>query len=83
MTVPVSIVPAHIQHVITMMLHHFPPSLGFTSVYEQIKYKNLLTPFKLLKELAGIAKILNICAEKVKDHPEYVPILCEALTISR
>ncbi|XP_026204065.1 cilia- and flagella-associated protein 69 [Anabas testudineus] len=36
----------------------------------------------LLKELVGIAKILNICAEKVKDHPEYVPILCEALQIS-
>ncbi|XP_073339567.1 cilia- and flagella-associated protein 69-like [Pagrus major] len=35
----------------------------------------------LLKELKGIAKILNICAEKVKDHPEYVPILCEALNI--
>ncbi|KAK2920812.1 cilia- and flagella-associated protein 69-like [Channa argus] len=37
----------------------------------------------LLKELAGIAKILNICAEKVKDHSEYVPILCEALEICR
>ncbi|XP_030267530.1 cilia- and flagella-associated protein 69 isoform X1 [Sparus aurata] len=35
----------------------------------------------LLKELKGIAKILNICAEKVKDHPEYVPVLCEALNI--
>ncbi|XP_076611081.1 cilia- and flagella-associated protein 69 [Chaetodon auriga] len=35
----------------------------------------------LLKELTGIAKVLNICAEKVKDHPEYVPILCEALKI--
>ncbi|KAF3707167.1 Cilia- and flagella-associated protein 69 [Channa argus] len=38
---------------------------------------------ELLKELAGIAKILNICAEKVKDHSEYVPILCEALEICR
>ncbi|XP_054462555.1 cilia- and flagella-associated protein 69-like [Anoplopoma fimbria] len=37
----------------------------------------------LLKELTGIAKILNICAEKVTDHPEYVPILCEALQICR
>ncbi|XP_044028745.1 cilia- and flagella-associated protein 69-like isoform X2 [Siniperca chuatsi] len=37
----------------------------------------------ILKELTGIAKILNICAEKVKDHPEYVPILCEALKICR
>ncbi|XP_070778157.1 cilia- and flagella-associated protein 69-like [Enoplosus armatus] len=37
----------------------------------------------LLKELTGIAKILNICAEKVKEHPEYVPILCEALQICR
>ncbi|XP_045915557.1 cilia- and flagella-associated protein 69-like isoform X2 [Micropterus dolomieu] len=36
-----------------------------------------------LKELTGIAKILNICAEKVKDHPEYVPILCDALKICR
>ncbi|XP_033493274.1 cilia- and flagella-associated protein 69 isoform X4 [Epinephelus lanceolatus] len=37
----------------------------------------------LLKELSGIGKILNICAEKVTDHPEYVPILCEALQICR
>ncbi|XP_075886424.1 cilia- and flagella-associated protein 69 isoform X2 [Nelusetta ayraudi] len=37
----------------------------------------------LLKELTGIAKILNVCAEKTKDHPEYVPILCEALQICR
>ncbi|KAM9340187.1 cilia- and flagella-associated protein 69 [Symphorus nematophorus] len=37
----------------------------------------------LLKELSGIAKILNICAEKAKDQPEYVPILCEALQVCR
>nr|XP_046273935.1 cilia- and flagella-associated protein 69-like isoform X2 [Scatophagus argus] len=37
----------------------------------------------LLKELTGISKILNVCAEKVKDHPEYVPILCEALQLCR
>ncbi|XP_037650921.1 cilia- and flagella-associated protein 69-like isoform X1 [Sebastes umbrosus] len=37
----------------------------------------------LLRELTGIAKILNICAEKVTDHPEYVPILCEVLQICR
>ncbi|XP_047460240.1 cilia- and flagella-associated protein 69-like [Mugil cephalus] len=37
----------------------------------------------LLRELTGVGKILNICAEKVEDHPEYVPILCEALNICR
>ncbi|XP_042362598.1 cilia- and flagella-associated protein 69-like [Plectropomus leopardus] len=37
----------------------------------------------LLKELSVIAKILNICAEKTADHPEFVPILCEALQICR
>ncbi|XP_059205923.1 cilia- and flagella-associated protein 69-like isoform X2 [Centropristis striata] len=37
----------------------------------------------LLKELTGITKILNICAEKVTDHPEYGLILCEALLICR
>ncbi|XP_034747692.1 cilia- and flagella-associated protein 69-like isoform X2 [Etheostoma cragini] len=37
----------------------------------------------LLKDLTGISKILNICAEKVTDHPEYVPVLCEALQICR
>ncbi|KAM7373538.1 hypothetical protein PAMP_008381 [Pampus punctatissimus] len=37
----------------------------------------------LLRELRGVTKIFNICAEKVKDHPEYVPILCEALQICR
>eukprot|EP00066_Takifugu_rubripes_P029327 XP_011618593.1 PREDICTED: cilia- and flagella-associated protein 69 [Takifugu rubripes] len=35
----------------------------------------------ILKELTGIATILNICAEKAKDHHEYLPILCEALKI--
>ncbi|XP_030596553.1 cilia- and flagella-associated protein 69-like isoform X2 [Archocentrus centrarchus] len=40
-------------------------------------------PLTLLKELMGIAKILNICAQKATDHPEYVPVLCEALTICR
>uniref|UniRef100_H3CJK6 Cilia- and flagella-associated protein 69 ARM repeats domain-containing protein n=1 Tax=Tetraodon nigroviridis TaxID=99883 RepID=H3CJK6_TETNG len=46
--------------------------------------KNLLKKSQIgfiLKELTGIAKILNICAEKVKDHHEYLPILCEALKI--
>ncbi|XP_028316488.1 cilia- and flagella-associated protein 69 isoform X2 [Gouania willdenowi] len=37
----------------------------------------------LLKELSGIAKILDICAERAKDHPEYVLILCEALKLCR
>ncbi|KAF7651997.1 hypothetical protein LDENG_00102730 [Lucifuga dentata] len=36
-----------------------------------------------LRELTGIAKILNICAEKVKDHPEYTAILCDTLKICR
>ncbi|XP_074543190.1 cilia- and flagella-associated protein 69 [Halichoeres trimaculatus] len=35
----------------------------------------------LLKDLTGITKILNVCAEKAKDHPEYVPMLCEAIKI--
>ncbi|XP_068189845.1 cilia- and flagella-associated protein 69-like [Antennarius striatus] len=35
----------------------------------------------LLKELPHLAQILNICAEKVIDNPEYVPFLCEALRI--
>uniref|UniRef100_A0A3P9DL76 Cilia and flagella associated protein 69 n=1 Tax=Maylandia zebra TaxID=106582 RepID=A0A3P9DL76_9CICH len=37
--------------------------------------KNFFNCLKLLKELTAIAKILNICAEKVTDHPEYVSIL--------
>ncbi|KAM3858585.1 cilia- and flagella-associated protein 69 [Diretmus argenteus] len=37
----------------------------------------------LLRELSGIDKILNICAERVKDHPEYVSVLCDALNICR
>lgn len=62
-----------------------PPSLGFLSAKANTlpKCQNFLNYCKLLKELKGIAKILNICAEKVKDHPEYVPILCEALNICR
>uniref|UniRef100_A0A3Q4BEW3 Cilia- and flagella-associated protein 69 ARM repeats domain-containing protein n=1 Tax=Mola mola TaxID=94237 RepID=A0A3Q4BEW3_MOLML len=34
-----------------------------------------LTGISLCLELTGVAKVLNICAEKVKDHLEYVPIL--------
>ncbi|XP_019963469.2 cilia- and flagella-associated protein 69 isoform X4 [Paralichthys olivaceus] len=37
----------------------------------------------LLKDLSDVTKILNICADKANDHPEYVPILCEALKICR
>ncbi|KAM4631463.1 cilia- and flagella-associated protein 69 [Polymixia lowei] len=35
----------------------------------------------LLRELAGIATVLNICAERVKDQPEYVFVLCDTLKI--
>lgn len=45
--------------------------------------KTSLIYVKLLKELTGIAKILNLCAEKSNKHTEYVPILCEALQICR
>ncbi|RVE66724.1 hypothetical protein OJAV_G00110450 [Oryzias javanicus] len=37
----------------------------------------------LLRELAGIARVLELCADKVKEHPEYLFILCEALKICR
>ncbi|KAM4725493.1 cilia- and flagella-associated protein 69 isoform 2-T3 [Anableps anableps] len=37
----------------------------------------------LLRELADISQILNICAEKVSDHPKYASFLCEALEICR
>ncbi|KAK7124128.1 hypothetical protein R3I94_018478 [Phoxinus phoxinus] len=35
----------------------------------------------LLRDLADISKILNLCAEKVTDHPEYAKILCDLLQI--
>ncbi|XP_067281509.1 cilia- and flagella-associated protein 69-like [Pseudorasbora parva] len=35
----------------------------------------------LLRDLADICKILNLCAEKVTDHPEYARILCDLLQI--
>ncbi|XDV33391.1 hypothetical protein PO909_003815 [Leuciscus waleckii] len=35
----------------------------------------------LLRDLANICKILNLCAEKVTDHPEYAKILCDLLQI--
>lgn len=63
------------------MLHHFLLLMGISVCVSFPKAS--LTYVKLLKELTGIAKILNICAEKTKDHPEYVPILCEALQICR
>ncbi|KAK1789234.1 hypothetical protein P4O66_015184 [Electrophorus voltai] len=36
-----------------------------------------------LRDLADIFKILNICAEKAKDLPEYASILCDLLHICR
>ncbi|XP_014852045.1 PREDICTED: cilia- and flagella-associated protein 69 isoform X1 [Poecilia mexicana] len=36
-----------------------------------------------LRELADIAKIINICGEKVIERPKYAPFLCEILKISR
>uniref|UniRef100_W5LI90 Cilia and flagella associated protein 69 n=1 Tax=Astyanax mexicanus TaxID=7994 RepID=W5LI90_ASTMX len=37
----------------------------------------------LLKDLADLFRILNICAERSKDHPEYAPVLCDLLHICR
>ncbi|XP_043993679.1 cilia- and flagella-associated protein 69-like [Gambusia affinis] len=36
-----------------------------------------------LRELADIAQIIDICAEKVIERPKYAPFLCEILEISR
>ncbi|XP_043089032.1 cilia- and flagella-associated protein 69-like isoform X2 [Puntigrus tetrazona] len=36
----------------------------------------------LLKDLADVFKIINLCAERVSDHPEYARILCDFLQIS-
>ncbi|XP_026088119.1 cilia- and flagella-associated protein 69 isoform X3 [Carassius auratus] len=35
----------------------------------------------LLRDLADIFKIMNLCAERVSDHPEYARILCDLLQI--
>ncbi|XP_016115854.1 cilia- and flagella-associated protein 69-like [Sinocyclocheilus grahami] len=35
----------------------------------------------LLRDLADICKIINVCAERVSDHPEYARILCDLLQI--
>uniref|UniRef100_A0A9J7X9S9 Cilia- and flagella-associated protein 69 ARM repeats domain-containing protein n=1 Tax=Cyprinus carpio carpio TaxID=630221 RepID=A0A9J7X9S9_CYPCA len=35
----------------------------------------------LLRDLAVILKIMNVCAERVSDHPEYGRILCDLLQI--
>ncbi|KAM9842992.1 cilia- and flagella-associated protein 69-like [Aulostomus maculatus] len=37
----------------------------------------------LLRELAGIARIVHVCTAKGKDHPEYLPVLCEVIKICR
>uniref|UniRef100_A0A672K662 Cilia- and flagella-associated protein 69 ARM repeats domain-containing protein n=1 Tax=Sinocyclocheilus grahami TaxID=75366 RepID=A0A672K662_SINGR len=36
---------------------------------------------QLLRDLADICKIINVCAERVSDHPEYARILCDLLQI--
>ncbi|XP_051526526.1 cilia- and flagella-associated protein 69-like [Myxocyprinus asiaticus] len=35
----------------------------------------------LLRDLADVFKIINICAEKVTEHPHYAKILCDLLQI--
>ncbi|KAL1254867.1 hypothetical protein QQF64_012928 [Cirrhinus molitorella] len=35
----------------------------------------------LLRDLADIFKIVNLCAERVSDHPEYARVLCDLLQI--
>uniref|UniRef100_A0A3Q2CQ46 Cilia- and flagella-associated protein 69 ARM repeats domain-containing protein n=1 Tax=Cyprinodon variegatus TaxID=28743 RepID=A0A3Q2CQ46_CYPVA len=42
-----------------------------------------LTVVKLLRDLTDISQILNICAEKVSDQPQYASVLCEALKLCR
>ncbi|XP_072523947.1 cilia- and flagella-associated protein 69-like isoform X1 [Salminus brasiliensis] len=37
----------------------------------------------LLRDLADVFTILNLCGEKAKDHPGFVPILCDLLQICR
>ncbi|KAI4889474.1 hypothetical protein NFI96_015244 [Prochilodus magdalenae] len=37
----------------------------------------------LLRDLANVFTILNFCAEKAKEHPEYAPVLCDLLHICR
>lgn len=61
------------------MNYHKPVS--FVSSCTKTLQVKLLNYPQLLKELTHIAKIFNICAEKVKDHPEYASILSEALKI--
>uniref|UniRef100_A0A673B0X3 Cilia- and flagella-associated protein 69 ARM repeats domain-containing protein n=1 Tax=Sphaeramia orbicularis TaxID=375764 RepID=A0A673B0X3_9TELE len=63
--------------------HHFSLSGIYLCMKTHQKYSNFLNYIKVLKDLTGIAKILNNCAEKVKDQPDYLPLLCEALKICR
>ncbi|CAL9690745.1 unnamed protein product [Knipowitschia caucasica] len=37
----------------------------------------------LLKDLKGLASIFDICAEKSKEDPDYLPFLCEAIKLCR
>ncbi|KAJ0003495.1 hypothetical protein NQD34_008593, partial [Periophthalmus magnuspinnatus] len=37
----------------------------------------------LLKDLKGLAKVFDICAEKSKEDPVYLPFLCEAIKLCR
>ncbi|KAK7898481.1 hypothetical protein WMY93_019334 [Mugilogobius chulae] len=37
----------------------------------------------LLKDLKSLAKVFDVCAEKSKEDPIYLPFLCEAIKLSR
>lgn len=69
---------------VTVSLCFITPSSsrGFVSACVSFPKTSLIC-VKLLKELTGVARILNVCAERSEDHTEYVPILCEALQICR
>uniref|UniRef100_A0A3P9KSL4 Cilia- and flagella-associated protein 69 ARM repeats domain-containing protein n=1 Tax=Oryzias latipes TaxID=8090 RepID=A0A3P9KSL4_ORYLA len=82
-TTEVSARSSELHKVISLLEDPLTASLKERHLFILKKLLNKNNNGFLLRELTGIARVLQICTEKVNEHPEYLLILCEALKLCR
>ncbi|XP_066525431.1 cilia- and flagella-associated protein 69-like isoform X2 [Hoplias malabaricus] len=75
--------PPDLTHVIRLLENPVSSSMKERHIFALKKIVKRSQNGFLLRELVDVFTILNLCAEKAKEHPEYVPILCDLLHICR
>ncbi|XP_006636196.2 cilia- and flagella-associated protein 69 [Lepisosteus oculatus] len=71
-----SMKPVELSQVIKLIEDPFASTLKERHLFVLKKVVKRYQNGFLLKDLVQIFKILNLCAEKAKDHPEYTQIMC-------